>query len=203
EVDVLADAAHAGMGNRRGDGEARVHAGDDVGDRDADLLRPAARELVALAGDAHEATHALEDEIVAGALGEGAVLPEAGDRAVDDERVELPDLIVPEAIPREVANLVVLDQDVAFGRERAHESLSGRLGEVDRDRLLAAVDGEVIGRLARFLPGRILEPGWPPAARVVAGPRPLDLDHLGAEVGEILRRPGSGEDAGEIENANV
>src|SRR5262249_27306370 len=140
EVDVLADAAHAGMGNRRGDGEARVHAGDDVGDRDADLLRPAARELVALAGDAHEATHALEDEVVAGALGEGAVLPEAGDRAVDDERIELSDLIVTEAIPREITNLVVLDEDVAFRCQRSHDFLSGWLREVDGDRFLAAVD---------------------------------------------------------------
>ena len=42
-----------------------VHAGHQVGDRDAGLLRAAAGQIVALAGDAHEAADALDDEVVA------------------------------------------------------------------------------------------------------------------------------------------
>ena len=40
-------------------------------------------------------------------------------------------------------------------------------------------------------------------ARVVALARALDLDHVGAEVGEQLARPRPGEDAGKVENANA
>ncbi len=40
-------------------------------------------------------------------------------------------------------------------------------------------------------------------ARVVARARLLDLDHLGAEIGERLRAPRPREHAGEIENAEA
>ena len=40
-----------------------------------DLLRSAAGELVALAGDAHQAAHALEDEVVAGRCAYGPSWP--------------------------------------------------------------------------------------------------------------------------------
>ena len=41
-----------------------------------------------------------------------------------------------------------------------------------------------------------------PAARVVALARPLDLDHLGAEIGKELGGPRASEDTAKIENAN-
>ena len=43
--------------------------------------------------------------------------------------------------------------------------------------------------------------GRSPAARVVAGAGALDLDHVGAEIGQDLPRPGAGENAGEFEHA--
>ena len=52
--------------------------------RHADLLRRA----VGLAGQVHDPAHALDDEVVAGARRVGAVLAEAGDRAIDQPRVE-------------------------------------------------------------------------------------------------------------------
>ena len=64
-----------------------VHAGEQVGHGHADLLRAAARAVVALAGHAHQAAHALHGEVVAGALAVGPGLAEAGDRAVDEARV--------------------------------------------------------------------------------------------------------------------
>ena len=73
-------AGAVAMRERRQDRDRRVHAGHEVGDRDARLLRAAAGQVVALAGDAHEAAHALDDEVVAGAIGVRTVLPEAGDR---------------------------------------------------------------------------------------------------------------------------
>ena len=48
------------------------------------LLRPAAGQVVALAGDAHQPAHALDHEVVAGPLAARPGLAEAGDRAVDE-----------------------------------------------------------------------------------------------------------------------
>ena len=46
-VDVLPFAGARAMEQRGEDRDGRVHAGRDVGDRDADPLRSAARQLVA------------------------------------------------------------------------------------------------------------------------------------------------------------
>src|SRR6185295_10352776 len=42
----------------------------------------------------------------------------------------------------------------------------------------------------------------PPATRVIARARPLDLDHFGAEVGEDLRRERPRQHARQIQNSN-
>ncbi len=45
--------------------------------------------------------------------------------------------------------------------------------------------------------------GRAPAAGVVAGALALDLDDVGAEIGEDLAGPGAGQDAGEFEDAQA
>ena len=57
----------------------RRQPGEQVGHRDADLLRSAAGPVVAFAGDAHQPAHALRDLIEPGAHAIGPVLPEAAD----------------------------------------------------------------------------------------------------------------------------
>src|SRR5206468_7172686 len=69
------------------DRDAGVEAGEEVDDRNADAHRPAAGLAVRKAGDAHQPAHALDDIVVAGTVGVGAVLPEAGDRGVYQPRV--------------------------------------------------------------------------------------------------------------------
>src|SRR5206468_8113055 len=118
------DAGALAVRDRRRDGEARVHPGEDVGDGDADFLRTASWLAVALAGDAHEATHALEDEVVAGAVRARAGLAEPGDRAVDDARIDSPQILVGEPVFCEAADLVVLEQHVALRRELARDTLA-------------------------------------------------------------------------------
>src|SRR5207248_9006590 len=39
-----------------------------------------------------------------------------------------------------------------------------------------------------------------PVPRIVPAPRPLDLDHFGAEIGQQLRAPGSGKHAAQVED---
>jgi hypothetical protein len=45
--------------------------------------------------------------------------------------------------------------------------------------------------------------GRAPAAGIVAGALALDLDDVGAEIGEHLSGPGTGEDAGKFKNAEA
>src|SRR6266571_1209104 len=203
EVDVLSDTGALAVRDGRRDGETRVHSREDVGHGDAHLLGTAAGLAVALAGDAHQAAHALEDEVVAGAVRARARLAEPGDRAVDDARIDFPQVLVGETVFREPGDLVVLEQHVALRRERARDALALGLRDVERHRLLAAVDREEVGGLARFLSVLVLEERRTPAARIVARARPLHFDDLRAEVGKVLRCPGPGENAGEIEDSNV
>ena len=112
-------------------------------------------------------------------------------------------IVVTETIAREVADLVILDQHIALFRELAHELLAFRLRDIDRDRLLAAVRRAEIRGLARLFTLRVLQVRRRISARVIALQRPLDLDHFGAEVGEILRGPGRSEHAREIEHFDM
>ena len=66
---------------------------------------------------------ALDDEIVAGAIGVRPVLPEPRDRAIDEPRIERRDARVVEAVFREAADLVVLDQHVGLPRKVADDRL--------------------------------------------------------------------------------
>jgi hypothetical protein len=59
-----------------------------------------------------------------------------------------------------------------------------------------------IGR-ADMLAVRTLHEGRSPAARVVAVAFAFDLDDIGAQVGQRLPRPGSGQDAGKFEDAET
>ena len=86
QVDVLALAGAVAVRERGQHADGGVQAGEDVGQRDADLLRARALLAVGAAGDAHQPAHALDQEVVAGALRVRAGLAEAGDRAVDQAR---------------------------------------------------------------------------------------------------------------------
>src|SRR5207247_7294882 len=61
----------------------------------------------------------------------------------------------------------------------------------------------VVGRVLGVAPVLVLHPGRAEGARVVARARALDLDHFGAEIGEVLPRPRAGEHARKIEDADV
>ena len=102
----------------------RVHAGHQVGDRDARLLRAAARLAVALAGDAHEAADALDDEVVARALRVRAGLAEARHRAIDEIGLDVLERRVVEAVLLQLADLVVLQHHVALRRQFADDPLA-------------------------------------------------------------------------------
>jgi hypothetical protein len=163
--------------------------------------RPAAGQVIAFAGDAHQPAHALDHEVIAGAAGVRAGLAEAGDGAVDQARVELLQAFVVQAVLGQAAHLEVFNQDVALQRQFAHQLGAARRGDVQRHRQLVAVGGQVIRSFGGVVARLVLQVRRPPGPRVVARAGAFDLDDLGAEVGEVLGAPGTRQDAGEIQHA--
>ena len=153
------------------------------------------RRAVGLAGDAHQPDHPLQGGVDARLVCAGSRVAVAGYRGVDDARVYPVDAGIVETVPREVAGLEVLDDDVGLRRHALHETLAARLLEVHANALLAPVDGEEVGRLG-------LHEGRPETARVVSAGR-LDLPDGRAEVGEYLRRERAGEHARQVEDLQV
>ena len=183
-VDITAFAGLLALRQRRQNADDRIDAGEDVGNRNADTGRLAVRH----AGQIHDAAHALRHQVVAGAFGVGAVLAEAGDRAVDQARALGRETFVVEAELGEAADLEVLDQHVRARGQLAHDAPALIALEVHLDRALAAVGRMKIGRANMVAVGAFDE-GRAPAAGIVARALALDLDDVGAEIGEHLSRP--------------
>ncbi len=193
KIDVLALAAALAREQRRLDGDDAIEPGEEIADRDARLLRRPLR----LAGDAHDSRHALNEEVVAGALGVRAGLAEAGHRAVDEPRIERLQALVVEPELLQTADLEILKEHIGARREPAHDLAPPVGGEISDNRAFAAIARVEIG--GRFLPLRFDE-GRTPAARLVAL-RTLDLDDVGAEIGERLSGGRAREHARELDDA--
>ncbi|KAG1536810.1 hypothetical protein G6F50_014979 [Rhizopus delemar] len=183
------------MRQRGLDAGGGVQARQDVGQRHAHLQRAGPGFAVAAAGDAHQAAHALDQEVVAGPRGVGAGLAEAGDGAVHQARVARFKRGVVQAVGLQPADLEVLDQHIALRRQRRDEPLAVVRGDIDGNRLLVAVGAREIGGLRHLAPLRVADPRRPPAAGVVADSGPFDLDDLRAQIRQQLAGPGAGQHA--------
>ena len=169
-----------------------------IGDGDAGLLWLAA----GLAGDRHHAGHGLDDEVVAGAGRVRSVLAEAGDRAIDEARIDLLQAAIVEPVFPEAAELEVLDHHVRGRDQPAHGLGAFGRGEVNGDGAFAAIAGMVIGG-RQVLAVMAHDEGRPPFAGVVATIGALDLDDIGAEIGQQLPGPRPGQDAGKFDYADA
>ena len=212
-VDDLAFAGEVAVAQCCQDRGAGVHAGEQVGDRHAHFLRTAAALVVTDlgargAGHAHQPAHPLYCVVVAGALAVWAGLAEAGDRAVNEARVQFAQAGGVQAVARHVAYLVIFNQHIALRGNSADHRLSFGPGDVDRDRALVAVGAEVVGGLSGVLARPVLQERWTPAAGVVtttaawAG-RTLDLDHISPQIGQRLRAPRTRQHAGQVKYAHA
>ena len=157
-----------------------------IGDRNADAHRPLARQ----AGDRHQAAHALGDLIEARPVAIGAVLTEAGNAGVDDALVDLAQRLVVDAEALFHVGAEILHHHVGLGDQAAEGGKPLRRLQVERDAALVAVQILEVGTIAR------------PAGRLAPFEmrRGLDLDHIGAPVGELPHRGGARTHAGEVEN---
>ncbi len=195
QVDVLPLARSLAVGKGREDGGDGVQPGHHVRQGNADLERPLARRTIGATREAHQPTHALDQEVVAGARGVRAGLSEARYRAEDQARVARLQTFIVEAVSLQSADLEVLDQHIGLRRELPHQRLAGGRCDVDGKRALVAIGAEEVRRIARVASVFVLQPGRSPCAGVVARGRPLDLHNVRTEIAEHLRAPGTGENA--------
>ena len=194
-VDMRALAGRSGPHHGREDHVSGVEPGREVADRHAALH---GRALL-LARHAHEAAHGLHGDVERALLGVRAGLAIAGDRAVDEPRIARLQLVVAEARADQRARPEVLDEHVRVLDQRVELGEIGLVLDVERDRPLVAVErGEVAGehviRAARALVQRR------PAAHAVAAVGALDLDDVGAEIGEHHSGERPGGDLREFED---
>ena len=199
DVEMLALAGGAAVMQRGEDGVGGIHAAHHVGDADAGLGRLAAFRIRP-AGERHQPAHPLDEKVVAGPVRIGAVLAEAGDRAIDEAGIFRRQRLVAEPAASKVADLEILHQHIGAARQPAHQGNALLARQVDGERTLVAVGGEVIGAFAGLVAVRIAQEGRSPAAGVVAAAGPLDLDHVGPEIAEELGGGGTGEDARQVEH---
>ncbi len=193
DVDDLAPAAVEG--DHRGEGGGQ--RGDLVGEghRREEGLAVLARFAI----EAGEPAHGFGEGGEAGASGVGARLAEAGDPGHDEVRAAgEQDRGRVEAQPLQGAGPEVLDEHVG-GVDEAEERVAfGRRLEVEGDRALVAPD--------QLPPEGDVVVGVPPAhapGAVTAAVGTLDLDDVGPEVPEVPRRPGAGDDGGQVEHPDV
>ena len=104
--------------------------------------------------------------------------------------------LVAEAEPVHHAGPELLQHDVgALGEQRQHAIARGRVLEVGGDALLAAVEQREVDAL--LPPARLV------AAHLLALARPLDLEHLGAGLGQQQRGQRPRQQRREIEDADA
>ncbi len=140
------------------------------------------------------AGHRVRDVGVAGAARIRPGLAEAGDRAHHDLRIEFFAIVPAKPEPLHDARRERFDDDVGFGDEIARDRKALRLGEVEAQPLLAAVVRDIHRGARQLAP--VADAGD------VAVRKALDLDHLGAMVGEVApaRRPR--DQCGEFDDAD-
>src|SRR5262249_47483262 len=141
KVYILPMARALARDQRRLDGDDAIEPGEQIADRNTGLLwRP-----LRLAGDAHDSRHALNEEVIAGALRIRARLSEASHRAIDEARIERFQALVIESELLQAPDLEILDQHIRARREPAHD-LAPALGcKIRDDRAFAAVARMEIG----------------------------------------------------------
>ena len=201
DLDVATDAGLPSFVERSEYTDGRVVAGEHVDDGNADTEGASAD----LAGEVHDAAHALNGQVVTRQVGSVGVATERGDGRGDDvglvrrkRRSVEPELC-------HEAGLEVVEHDVAGEGESAGERNVVGVLEVEHDRPLIAIDGHVIRgfEILGLIVGRVVLPRGTPGAGVVAVAGAFDLDHVGAEIAEDLPDQWPSEDSGEIDDPNA
>ncbi len=145
-------------------------------------------------GHAHQSTQRGNHQVIAGPILVRPTLPECGNRAVDQARIRLFQFFVTKAKTIHYARPETLDNHIRVGDQPPGDLYAVGGLQIDCDTASIAVQPQEIG--ADFAYER-----RPPAAAVVAGSGPFDLDHVRTEIAEYRRRVRTCHHAREIDHA--
>ena len=189
-IDALA-TPRAVSGQQRHAGAKRgIESGDVVGHRHGNARRRAVR----VSGQMPQTTDRLADDAISSPLAVGARLAEAADSHHHQAGVALGKFRITQAPILQSARAEVLDQHIALGRQLGHQRLAFRLAQVNRGELLVPEDAGGIERLAL----KALAHG---PDRVAFGG--LDLDDLGAKIGQQASAERAGDRGADLEHAHA
>ena len=188
EVDHLSPPGALGMAQRDQGGGGAVEAGVGVAHEHRRQHRLAVGEAVY----GGEARVALDQRAEARLVPVRARLPPAGDAHHHQPGIGRQQGLGRQPHLLQHAGAEALDQHGGPGGESAHGVLRRRVAEPEADALLVAAPG---------LPRRLDAADLPGAQRVALGG--LDLDHLGAVVGEHLGQQVAGDEARQVHHAHA
>ena len=192
DLDLLAVAGYVALVEGGEDADGEVHAGAGVAEGGSGARGRAA----GVAGGAEGAAGGLSDGVEGLVLAIRPVRPEAFDAGQYDAGVDLGELVVAQAEALQGVGGEVLGDDVGVLEQVEEDGLALGVFQVESDRPLVGVEEEeVVGVDAG--------PARSGAAAGVAALGLLDLDDVGAEVGEDLGGGGAGFELGEVEDADV
>ncbi|MCY1538495.1 hypothetical protein D9M68_740390 [compost metagenome] len=124
-----------------------------------------------------------------GQVGMRTLLPESGQRQVDQPRAAFAQVVIVQAEPAHHAGTVGLDQNVCPTNGLMHRSQIACILQVAENTPLATVE-------------RAKQP-WREAPGIVAVWRTLDLQHVSAHVDEGLCQERAGQQFGQVNHANA
>ena len=126
----------------------------------------------------------------------------AGDRAVDEFRVDLLQAVIIQAIAFEAPDLEVFKDDIRLCDQFSDQVLPFGMRDIDRKGLLVSIGGQEVGR-AICVAISPLKIRWPPGARVVPGFWAFNFDNLCAEIPKDLPCPGTSQHSGKIQDTQM
>ena len=198
EVDVLTLARSPAVA----EGGQERRGGVDAGDRiaEGDVLH--GRRVAGAAVQVGQSGRLLDGRAVGPVVHPGPALAEGRHRDHDELGVRLAEPWVVESQPGQDAGGVVLDHGIGLRDEAQQKVDAAPAGQVESDPQLVAAGRVEGGRLLVELLGDRLRRRFPaaPPVEVLAG---LDLDHVGAEVGELAGGERPGPAHRQVDNADV
>ena len=194
-VDALAAPGALALEQRGRQREGAGHAGGVVDRRRADLHGMHVRG----AGHRHDARGGLDHVVVGGLAAARPVLAEGRERGVDQPRIDGGERLVAEPQRLERAGPVVLHEHISGGDQLLEDLAIAGLLQVERDRALVGGLRQEGGAHVAAVE-RLVGAG---AAALVGIVGMLDLDHVGAQHGELIGRERPRQHVGHVDHPDA
>ena len=120
-INMLALASPGAIGQRRQRRIRRKHASKKITHRNADLDRPTPIHSIGLAGNTHQAAHALNQKIITRTMRIGSGLAKSGDRTINKSRVDRRQRPIIKPVFCQTSGPEIFDQNIGFGGQITHQ----------------------------------------------------------------------------------